>query len=292
MARKRGGLAGIWDRNKGVIQKVAPAALSFVPGVGIPLAAAAGAAMRGLDRPGKSGIGFDVGQGIRGGLEGAAIAGTTQAIAGGVKGLANRKMQEMFDRGYGQAMDRAKRESGDFAERYASMRESFGAAGGAPGAIGGASPATAIPGSSPAASIRQMLAPSTGGAPAPSAGRQLLEGIGDRELRSLGAAPGAGGGRTSQFLSGLRENKDLLTAAGRGIQSALPQRESQSDIMAAETGRMNAETQRRFSEFQMQQTQEQQQREEERRRAILQFLSPYIRQNAPMLNPGAFGDLG
>lgn len=87
MARQRGGLAGIWDRNKGIIKTALPAALSFVPGVGIPLATAAGAAMEGLDRPGKSGIGLDVGGAIRGGISGYGIGRGTQSIAGGVKGL-------------------------------------------------------------------------------------------------------------------------------------------------------------------------------------------------------------
>ena len=68
MARKRGGIAGLYDRNKGVIQAAAPVLAGMVGG---PLAGAAvGAAMRGLDREGKSGIGFDVGQGIKGGLSG------------------------------------------------------------------------------------------------------------------------------------------------------------------------------------------------------------------------------
>lgn len=70
MARKRGGAAGLWDRNKGWLKSVVPAALGAIPGVGVPLAIGAGAAMRGLDRPGKRGIGLDVGQAVRGGLEG------------------------------------------------------------------------------------------------------------------------------------------------------------------------------------------------------------------------------
>ena len=72
MARKRGGVAGFWDRQKGLIKTLAPMALGMIPGVGIPLAAAAGAAMGGLDRPGKRGIGFDPFGGIKGGLTGAA----------------------------------------------------------------------------------------------------------------------------------------------------------------------------------------------------------------------------
>jgi hypothetical protein len=52
MAKKRGGLAGIYDRNKGVIKALAPIALGAIPGIGVPLAAAAGAAM-GADREGE-----------------------------------------------------------------------------------------------------------------------------------------------------------------------------------------------------------------------------------------------
>lgn len=68
MARKRGGLAGIWDRNKQIIKPLVSTAAGFL---GSPaLGAAVGAAMGGLDRPGKSGIGFDVKQGAIGGLQG------------------------------------------------------------------------------------------------------------------------------------------------------------------------------------------------------------------------------
>lgn len=70
MARKRGGVAGLWDRKKDWIRAIVPAALGAIPGVGVPLAVGAGAAMRGLDRPGKRGIGLDIGEGVRGGLEG------------------------------------------------------------------------------------------------------------------------------------------------------------------------------------------------------------------------------
>lgn len=70
MAKKRGGAAGLWDRNKKWLRSVVPAALGAIPGVGVPLAIGAGAAMRGFDREGQRGIGFDVKQGVRGGLEG------------------------------------------------------------------------------------------------------------------------------------------------------------------------------------------------------------------------------
>ncbi len=47
MARKRGGLAGVYDRNKGIIKALAPMALGAIPGVGMPLAVLAGAALGG-----------------------------------------------------------------------------------------------------------------------------------------------------------------------------------------------------------------------------------------------------
>jgi len=88
MARKRGGLAGFYDRNKGAIQAVAP----FVAGaVGGPLAGAAvGAAMRGLDREGKGGIGFDLGQGIQGGISGYGAG----SLGAGAKNLFTGKLAE------------------------------------------------------------------------------------------------------------------------------------------------------------------------------------------------------
>lgn len=82
MAKKRGGLAGVWDRNKGVIKTVAPIAAGFIPGVGPLAGAALGAAMRGLDRPGKGGIGLDIGGAVRGGLEGYGGAKLGQAAKG------------------------------------------------------------------------------------------------------------------------------------------------------------------------------------------------------------------
>jgi hypothetical protein len=80
--RKRGGVAGAWDRNKNVIVPLAAGALGFLTG-GLAAPIAAGALSRGLDRPGKSGIGFDAGDALKGGLEGAA-AGSVGKFAGGV----------------------------------------------------------------------------------------------------------------------------------------------------------------------------------------------------------------
>lgn len=81
MARKRGGIAGLWDRNKGIIKPLA----SGVAGVlGTPmLGAAVGAAMGGLDREGKGGIGFDARQGALGGLKGYGAGKLASGAVGG-----------------------------------------------------------------------------------------------------------------------------------------------------------------------------------------------------------------
>ena len=88
MARKRGGLAGFYDRNKGVLQAAAP----FIAGaVGGPLAGAAvGAAMRGFDREGQSGIGFDLGQGLQGGISGYGAG----ALGAGARSMFTGKLAE------------------------------------------------------------------------------------------------------------------------------------------------------------------------------------------------------
>lgn len=84
MARKRGGLAGLWDRNKGVIKTVAPFAAGFIPGAGPMIAAGLGAAMGGLDRPGKGGIGLDLGGAVKGGVSGYGAGKLGQMTRGGL----------------------------------------------------------------------------------------------------------------------------------------------------------------------------------------------------------------
>lgn len=84
MARKRGGLAGVWDRNKHIIKPVASLAAGAInPALG----AALGAAMGGLDRPGQSGIGLDVKGAVTGGVTGYGLGKVGQAARGGISGL-------------------------------------------------------------------------------------------------------------------------------------------------------------------------------------------------------------
>jgi hypothetical protein len=80
MARKRGGLAGIWDRNKQFIKPIATlAAGALTGGAG---GAVVGGLMSGLDRPGKGGIGFDVKQGALGAAQGYAMGKGGQKLRG------------------------------------------------------------------------------------------------------------------------------------------------------------------------------------------------------------------
>lgn len=308
MARKRGGLAGIWDRNKGVIKTALPAALSFIPGVGVPLAAAAGAAMEGLDRPGKSGIGLDLGGAVRGGISGYGIGSGTQAARAGIQGLLTaRKLDSLspvdMTSKIGMTPGRvpfATDQTAAFGlggqvapvdvSRLAANAPMF------PSAATGASTAGRATAAAP-----RVLAPTASAAPAssfvaPLRGPSIAGPIGLPSSGTTGVpsnVPNAFGrfkdvvgekGKTAA--QRFRENKDIIEMVGK---YTMPPRESATDRMKAETDRMQAETQRKYYEFQMQQATEQQQRDEARRRAILQFLSPYIQKNAPLLNPSAFG---
>lgn len=89
MAKKRGGLAGLYDRNKGIIQAAAPVVAGAFGG---PMAGAAvGAAMRGLDRPGKRGIGLDPFEAVKGGLSGYGAGALGQAGRKGITSLFTAK---------------------------------------------------------------------------------------------------------------------------------------------------------------------------------------------------------
>lgn len=89
MARKRGGLAGIWDRNK---QIIVPAASGLAGVFGGPLAGAAvGALARGIDRR-------SLGAAMRGGLEGygAGALGAGVGAKLGVGGSSRAAVQRML----------------------------------------------------------------------------------------------------------------------------------------------------------------------------------------------------
>jgi hypothetical protein len=104
MAKKRGGIAGFYDRNKKIIK---PVATGLAGMFGTPaLGAAVGAAFGGLDRPGKGGIGLDVMGAAKGGLSGYAAGSAGQSLGkmagiGKIGGLqsAGSKLGGMFTGG-------------------------------------------------------------------------------------------------------------------------------------------------------------------------------------------------
>ena len=114
--RKRGGLAGAYDRNKALVQAAVPTlAGMFIPGGAIAGAVAGGLA-RGVDRPGKSGIGLDVGQAARGALTGAAL-GSAGKFLGGKMGIGPSAMPAApaATGGYSQEFVNAGRGAGEMA---------------------------------------------------------------------------------------------------------------------------------------------------------------------------------
>lgn len=72
--KKRGGLAGFYDRNKKLIQAGLPTlAGMLVPGAGAVAGGIVGGLARGLDRPGQGGVALDLGRAAQGAATGAAL---------------------------------------------------------------------------------------------------------------------------------------------------------------------------------------------------------------------------
>jgi len=245
MARKRGGLAGLYDRNKGLIRTGATIGASLLGG---PMAGAAtGAAFRGLDREGKRGIGFDVGQGVRGGLEGYAIGKGTQGIKGLLTGgskaatalpgssatSATPNFQPMFD-GIGAPLDGS----------------SFGGAA-----------------DLPTMGMKVGMTPGMGATTPPSVGSSALRVANAPDMLAKSTK---GPGLLSKAGKFATENKDLIAMGGKGVQAMLPDAASDAAMMNADTMRMRLDEERRQAQM-----------EEERRRRIAELLMPYFQQQFP-----------
>lgn len=274
MARKRGGLAGLYDRNKGFFKTAVPAALSFIPGAGIPLAAAAGAAFGGFDRPGKAGIGFDPFEGIKGGLQGLSVGTGTQSARALLTG--------------GGPM------AGVMGGRAASATAPAGSAGAAPagapnfkfGFQGIGAPLDSV------SAVDKISPVNIGTQLTQTAARGQLPGIGMPSATAQGINVGGinvgGDSGAMDLLRGagrkvagaaksagkfVKENQDLIGMAGKGVLGALPNAASDAAMMNAETQRMLAEEQIAEAE-----------RERERRRRIAELLMPYAQ--------GVYGSMG
>jgi len=315
MARKRGGLAGFYDRNKGVLQKIAPIAAGALGG---PLAGAAvGAAMRGLDRPGKSGIGFDIGEGLQGGASGYMAGQTGAALKGGIKNLLAPRMAERAGAkglaagtkalegfqvpdltDYNALSDIGVRQRGIFEGGTSAASRLLDQGGVLEGGTRFAEPTSRLTTAAApkiTAAAPRVVAPTARAAAGPvgplaSSPVPAPQGMLNRTpsietiSRSMGATPTPNPsdvlenkpGRFGRFAEQFRKNKDIIEMVGK---YAMPPRESQADLMKAETDRRQQEAQQKYMEFQMQQTLDQQRRDEDKQRRIAEYLMPYVRQN-------------
>ena len=79
-----------------------------------------------------------------------------------------------------------------------------------------------------------------------------------------------GGSSLSSLLKGVRENKDLIAMAGKGLMSTQPAPGEEAAMMNAETNRMRLEEEQRQAKM-----------EEERRQRIASILMPFARQQYP-----------
>lgn len=270
MARKRGGLAGFYDRNKGFLKKAVPVGLSFIPGVGIPLAAAAGAAM-GADTEGKGYFsGFNVGGAVKGGLEGYGLGKGAQSIAGGVRNLLapSGSNPSVLAKQIGMTPS-ATTGPAPVANVASGVAD---AARNVPSLMGTGGPVTST--DYIGRSVNQFLA--QGGSTAPSASGAFGRAAADRAFGDLGMSLGdvanagknAGGGKIQGLLSGFRKNKDLIEMAGKGVQRFLPDPALDIKQQEMDLAQAKFDEEKRLTQM-----------EQERRQRIAQLLMPYLQQN-------------
>jgi len=250
MARKRGGLAGFYDRNKGFLKKAVPVGLSFIPGVGIPLAAAAGAAM-GADTEGKGYFsGFNVGGAIKGGLEGYGLGKGAQSVRGLLA------------------------PSGSNPSVLAKQIGMTPSAGGMPAGVGTPTMAAA-PDIGRVSSLSSYVGTTPSAMTGPASVTNVASGVADaaRNVPSLmGTGGGGGGSGVRGMLTGarnfMRENKDLIEMAGKGVQRFLPNPELDIKQQEMDLAQAKFDEEKRLTQM-----------EQERRQRIAQLLMPYLQQN-------------
>jgi len=86
--KTRGGLAEVYDRNKGLVQAALPTLAGIlVPGAGALAGGVIGGLAKGLDRPGQGGVKMDWGQARRGALAGAGLGATGAFARTGLQNL-------------------------------------------------------------------------------------------------------------------------------------------------------------------------------------------------------------
>ena len=278
-ARKRGGLAGVYDRNKKLIKTVAPIAAGFIPGIGPALGAALGAAMGG-DTEGKGYFsGFNAGGAVKGGLSGYGGAKLGQAAKGG--------LAKMFT-----ASPVNKLTGAPQVGLTAGGPSSYGAMGSFQPSLAGGSAAAAAPTAAYTGNVGGygIGMPLGSAAPVPSSAMADLPArdiskmiqttptgrtpFGNIPAPRMGAMPRIASqvadkplGRFAQASKFATDNKDLIAMAGKGVQAFLPDAASNAAMKNAETARMRLDDER-----------EQMKTEEERRRRMAELLMPMFTQ--------------
>ena len=308
MAKKRGGLAGIYDRNKKYIKTLAPIAAGFIPGVGPAIGAALGAAM-GADTEGKGYFkGFDVGGAVKGGLSGYGGAKLGQAAKGGLGKLFTGGVSRVDKLTGAPSMGAFTQTTGQTgAVQGLTGAPSVGLTAGGPssyGAMGSFQPTMAggAAGAAPTAAYTGNVGgygigmPIGSAAPVPSSAMADLPKLDmaskmRRLTQTTGGAPPTGIpapqmgampriasqvadkplGRFAQAGKFAKENKDLIAMAGQGIQAVLPNAAANA---TADAAYMNAETAR----MRLEDERNQMKMEEERRRRMAELLMPMFTQ--------------
>ena len=301
MAKKRGGLAGFYDRNKKIIK---PVAAGLAGMLGTPaLGAAVGAAFGGLDREGKKGIGVDLGGAAKGGLAGYAAGSAGQSL-GKLAGIGKVGALEKAGQGLSGGLKNmltGGKSAASGAEGLqrgtASMNKGLSMLDGIPN-LTGAPQIGMTPGASSSYGAMGSFQPSMSGvssAASASMNRGLfpdltgVTGIGSKFVTPMPAGmpssmptsmmgassssiPNEGGGRISNLLSGagkaanklggyVERNKAISELGVKGLLSQLPNEES-----AIARQRLDLD-ERKFD-----MTEQQVEEERERRRYVMQYL--------------------
>lgn len=257
--RKRGGVAGTYDRNKALVQAAAPLlAGMLIPGIGSAAAGAiTGGLARGLDRPGKGGIGLDLGAAAKGAIAGAGmgqLGGAAKAKFG--EFMAERAAKKLAETAAGGAIPTGPITAQFRAPTMPSALPSAGGGGMALPAAGGGA-ATPIGGQVAGA----MRAPAAGGMPSftPSAAGQAasraIGGMGGAAgmapvAPSIGAGVGqaaAGAARTGGMatVKSLLTNPQVLAGATGAVADVMGQR-SQQRIAEQQLAQQGEQFQQRF----------------------------------------------
>lgn len=256
--RKRGGVAGTYDRNKALVQAAAPLlAGMLIPGIGSAAAGAiTGGLARGLDRPGQRGIGLDLGAAAKGAIAGAGMG----QLGGAAKAKFGEFMAERAAKKLAETAASGAVPTGPITAQFRAptMPSALPPAGGGgmalPAAGGGA--ATPIGGQVAGA----MRAPAGGAMPsfAPSSAGQAAS----QAIRGMGGAAGAAGGMAPVAPSiGAGVGAAASGAARTGGMATVKSLLTNPQVLAGATGAvadvMGQRSQQRIAEQQLAQQGEQ-----------------------------------